>query len=1363
MKKIVATLLFFIFANSFFAPVFSASNVVKQMSLNITDSAFDNLKSAAKFFKEKEFDSLCRVKKDADICKNGIPNTQNILNKSFSKDKKNDTEFQKKFFEVVVGFYNELNDYKISLNKINSETQSAVEVEQILVRKITEDLIKKLNEERKTLDDVNALFDERAKKYDELTDLNWNNVKAVTPDLQKYASDDFKKYRKDNKIEPHIEKTYAGLNDVEGLLKQKDDESLDDWLNRIGELKKSLQDEVKKTDTNIEVLKTIKVEREKENDTKLKSDLDDAWKKFMKALDDEKNAVKIFDNKLDDKNSYSSKKDKVSLKSMNDNLAKTKPVDVELHKVDDKNEISITDKKDIPALIKKLNEETERANNNADKLKKAKIAKLEEELQKERETEAGLINEIAGTNILISGKNEPEKILNDALVQQNLCPDCKNHKADKGNKDEDYIKNLEKEIKNVQLINDKLQSVKDTRADAFKNCQDELLNYVKPDQIKDLLPPIKNLSDCQDRLKLEKDRQEQEIQKIRNLFKDLIDRNSLIEDFERAIWAKDNVWLETKNNDLKEINKKYLPFGYNPETKSISCTDGNFGKNCPGDIKNIALKWDTVLEIESCLKNKSKACLNVIPTNQLSSWIRYIEMAIVRADDNIPVLKEYIEYKQQDCKNTLYWGTYVLSQSNTVPTLPGINKSNIKTTDKTTLVKEVEECKTQQTESKCQEFANVLNKKTTLKSLFEKVSLPSDVSENCVKNINEKVCSGYAKLSFGEKFSVANLGLTKSSNEMKEDYGSYLEECKNKVDAKVKADSIDAAKKKLDLQCLSGDEKAKNDMLVKFDNLAKTKSVDIVKDIIQKAIADECLKRSINAEVEKCNEKSGTPNMIKNYAIVNGKANYTSVEDVKNKCFETFKNKCSNKDYKWNLTYENMTSELKKCEDEAGPKKCNDHIAEVEKVLGVGAKVDTTGWTWLNKAPECYKQSDEKICADYQKDLKEKLNFTFVDIKDANNTVNVKNCKAMVDKVRNEMNAALNACPELKDKNISEFKNVNEIKDMCAKVKALNACPALKDRKVSEFKTVAEIEAECKKINIQNAIKICNDVATEKKLKGLLNGEYNDISKVNNDCLDKFKKECSSKDWDSFKLDLLNKNSVNELKKKYDDCSLRKMNAEKCATYESEQRIKYSETLAKIEGAPTDDLDRCKAFVDEKLCISYLDKKGATPTDELKKAKYSVDKCLSIANVKELANLKIKLQEEAADFVCKALKVMKYSESHTAQAGSNIYVEVVNTNVREDIGKYKTNFSYIGSSVNPSNFFCHIAKYCKLSRGSFPSLNGKCKNNGSWDKNPNSEGKHELTNGVKKVVRAEILRVYGDDPSGDICSNISRVSNGECN
>ncbi|MBR4316415.1 MAG: hypothetical protein IKP65_05570, partial [Alphaproteobacteria bacterium] len=129
----------------------------------------------------------------------------------------------------------------------------------------------------------------------------------------------------------------------------------------------------------------------------------------------------------------------------------------------------------------------------------------------------------------------------------------------------------------------------------------------------------------------------------------------------------------------------------------------------------------------------------------------------------------------------------------------------------------------------------------------------------------------------------------------------------------------------------------------------------------------------------------------------------------------------------------------------------------------------------------------------------------------------------------------------------------------------------------------------------------------------------------------------------------------------------------------------------------------------------------------------------------------------------KALKVMKYSESHTAQSGSNIYVQVVNTNVKEDIRKYKTNFSYIGSSVNPSNFFCHVAKYCKLSRGSFPSLNGKCKNNGSWDKNPNSAGKHELTNGVKKVVRAEILRVYGDDPSGDICSNISRVSNGECN
>ena len=938
MKKIVATLLFFIFANSFFAPVFSASNVVKQMSLNITDSAFDNLKSAAKFFKE-QVDFLCGVekdkdadikkdtdiKKDADICKKGIPNTQDILKESFSKDKKNDTDFQKKFFEVVVGFYNELNDYKISLNKINSETEIAVKTQQLLVKSTIGKLIEKLNKERETLNEVNALFNEKAKEYKDLTDLNWKNVEAVndvTSGLQRYRSDDFEKYREGKKIELHDKETYAGLDDVEGLLEQKYGESLDDWLTRIEKLKTSLKNEEIKTQKNIDALNAIKSAREKE------------------------------------------------------------------------------------------------------------------------------------------------------------------------------------------------------RADAFKNCQDELLNYVKPDQIKDLFPPIKNLSDCQDRLKSEKKTQETEIQNIINLFKDLIDRNSLIEDFERAIWAKDNVWLETKNNDLKEMkdDKKYLPFGYNPETKSISCTDGNFGKDCPKDIINIALKWDTVEKIGRCLEDKSEVCLNVIPTNQLASWITYIKMAIERADRNIPVLKGYIEYKQKDCKNTLYWGTYVLSQSDTVPTF-GINKSNIKTTDKTTLVEEVKECKTQQTESKCQEFANILNKKTTLKSLFEKVSLPSDVSENCVKNINEKVCSGYAKLSFGEKFSVANLGLTKSSDEMKENYGSYLEECKNKVDAKVKADSIDAAKKKLDLQCLSGDEKAKNDMLIKFDNLAKNQSVDDVKNIIQKAIADECLKRSINAEVEKCNEKSGTQKsgtqkMIEYYAIVNGKPNYTSVEDVKNKCFETFKNKCSNKDYKWNLTYENMTSELKKCEDEAGPKKCNDHIAEVEKVLGVGAKVDTTGWTWLNKAPECYKKSDEKICADYQKDLKDKLNFTFVDIKDANNTVNVKNCKAMVDKVRNEMNAALNACPELKDKNISEFKNVNEIKDMCAKVKALNACPELKGKKATDFKTVKDVNDACEKAKVENAVKMCNEMANDYKSKNETSfisadvKNYSDVNAVEKACFDKVKKLC---------------------------------------------------------------------------------------------------------------------------------------------------------------------------------------------------------------------------------------------------------------
>ncbi|MBP3615739.1 MAG: hypothetical protein J6J27_02395 [Alphaproteobacteria bacterium] len=1057
MKKIVATLLFFIFANSFFAPVFSASNVVKEMSLNITDEAFSELKRAAEFFK-KQVDSLCQIKKDADICKNGIPNipnTQNILNKSFSKDKKNETDFQKKFFEVVVGFYDELQKYKTDLETLHSETEIAVKTQQLLVKSTIGKLIEKLNEERRTLNEVNALFDEKAKendkkaKYDDLTDLKWENVDAVTSDLRKYASKDFEKYREDNKkdneidnkIRRHDGKTYAGLDDVEGLLQQKDGESLDDWLNRIEKLKTSLKNEETKTDTNIKVLNTIK---------------------------------------------------------------------------------------------------SERANDNADKLKKAKIA------------------------------------------------------------------------------------------NAFKNCQEEL-KALSSKSLSKYDPPV-TAENCSDVLNELKRDIKGKIETIKKRFDDLKESIYTISLMEIVVFNKADSLLNEVDEKPEKMHKKarwngeYKRLGYSkdPSPNISYLTEIDNKLNYPtlnGKKLSYSDMDDLIKELGSGVKDDSDIAKNI------DSWLGYIEKVIQVADDDIRLVEDYIE---------------------------------------------------------------------------------SEI----------KICPDYKYTSV-----------------------SYLRSLR------------------------------KNSKDISSGNLETPTGKQSFKYALYDAV-DECLKqRSINAEVKKCNEnsgtqKSGTQDMIEKYAIVNGKANYTSVEDVKNKCFETFKNKCSNKDYKWNLTYDTMKSELKKCEDEAGPKKCNDHIAEVEKVLGVGAKVDTTGWTWLNKAPECYNKSDEKICDDYQKDLKEKLNFTFVDIEDANNTVNVENCKAMVDKVRNKMNAALNSCPELKDKNISEFKNVNEIKDMCAKVKALNVCPALKDRKVSEFKTVAEIEAECKKINIQNAIKICNDVATEKKLKGLLNGEYNDISKVNNDCLDKFKKECSSKDWDSFKLDLLNKNSVNELKKKYDDCSLRKMNVEKCKTYESEQRMeyfKYSGELAEIYGAPTDDLDKCKAFVDEKLCISYLEKKGVEPTDKLKEKKYSVDECLSVANEKELANLKIKLQEEAADFVCKALKVMKYSKSHTAQSGSNIYVEVINTSVREDIKKYGTNFSRIESSVNPSNFFCHVAKYCKLSGGSFPSLIGRCKNNGEWIENPNSQGKHELTNGVKKVVRAEILRVYGDDPSGDICSNISRISNGECN
>lgn len=877
MKKIVATLLFFIFANSFFAPVFSASNVVKQMSLNITDSSFDNLESAAKFFK-KQVDFLCSGKKDKkdadipDICKNGIPNipnTQDILN-NFSKDKKNDTDFQKKFFEVVVGFYNELNSYKISLNKINSETEIAVKTQQLLVKSTIGKLIKKLNEERKTLDDVNALFDERAKKYDELTDLNWNNVKAVTPDLQKYASDDFKKYRKDNKIEPHIEKTYAGLNDVEGLLKQKDGESLDDWLTRIGELKKSLQDEVKKTDTNIEVLKAIKVEREKENDTKLKSDLGDAWKKFMDALDDEKDAVEIFDDKLVDKNDYSSKKDKdkVSLKTMNYNLkeTKTKLVDVELHEVDNKNEISIADKKDISALIEKLNDETKRANNNADILKKAKIA------------------------------------------------------------------------------------------NAFKNCQNEL-EALSSKSLSEYKPPV-TAENCSDVLNELKRDIKGKIETIKEKFDALKERIYTISLMEIVIFNQADNLLNQQNEKPEKMHTeaewngeyKKLGYGKDPSPNISYLTEIDNKLNYPtlegktlsySDMDNLIKSFDSVAKDDSDI------------AKNIDSWLGYIEKVIKVADYDIRLVEDYIKSEMEICPDYKY-------------------------------------------------------------------TLVSDIRG--LHGNTKDISSG-------------------------------------------------------NLETPTGDQSFKY--------------------ALYEAV-NECL----NAEVKKCNENSGTQDMIEYYAIVNGKPNYTSVEDVKNKCFETFKNKCSNKDYKWNLTYDTMKSELKKCEDASGKTKCATHKDNALKTIvaniDAGKKDNALKTIVVNidagkvgdVPPACYLNADKLICdayAQYAQKVITKPQFTFKDITVETDMTNISNCKNLVDEQEKKEKAILDA---------------------------LNACPELQGKKATDFKTVKDVNDACEKAKVENAVKMCNEMANDYKSKNETSfisadvKNYSDVNAVEKACFDKVKKLC---------------------------------------------------------------------------------------------------------------------------------------------------------------------------------------------------------------------------------------------------------------
>ena len=204
MKKFVATLLFFIFANSFFAGAFASSISGETLNLKVDSQTVKNLHSAVDVF-EKTYNDFCDGRTIA-LCQEkfsgAFPNSAELKRTNY--DEKN----AKRFFELIAGFYNDLQNFNSEKNTIGSKEKDDLRA-QIMAKKAKRlselsELVKKVNEERGLLDDLDG------KKRDQLTKENETTLTSLG--LNKYDGD-LDGY-KDNGVEQHNLKDNIDLSKI---------------------------------------------------------------------------------------------------------------------------------------------------------------------------------------------------------------------------------------------------------------------------------------------------------------------------------------------------------------------------------------------------------------------------------------------------------------------------------------------------------------------------------------------------------------------------------------------------------------------------------------------------------------------------------------------------------------------------------------------------------------------------------------------------------------------------------------------------------------------------------------------------------------------------------------------------------------------------------------------------------------------------------------------------------------------------------------------------------------------------------------------------------------------------------------------
>ncbi len=649
MKKFLVALLFFFFANSIVAPVFADSNVKKIVKLKVDSSTEKSLGRAGKAF-EDEYLKFCKDFKDKnlELCKDGF--SQKYPNSSKIKTVEYNAEKPEEFFNLVVEFYKELQEFAASkdseLTKLNEQAKNDI---QDLLKTIAEkrnELVEKLNNERKILNELNL-----SDGYKSIDDATEDNLKAPNSDLKKYAAKIDKKTYPDDKIIVHVERN---LSSKSSDLSKKSDEDLDKWQKRLMEIDKSIDTEIAKTEKNIAALKNIKKKQEDDKKNERQKTLDAAWDALEKALEEEKKAFKNYDNKS--VADYKKTEKEFDLTNMENAINKAKNGGDKLPLEDHEPKISkpSLDAENFDKLVENLKKQTTIANNNAEKLNNAKKGKDEKELDdlknkllEEKQKEAGLLKSINGDEISVSAFDKAVDELNNSLAKTTVKN--KNGKVilkdEKGKEKsfEEQKKILTDEINNVRKINEQLEKINKNKTDEFENCKKELASLIAPDALGTLQnPKVDSLENCKIQLDAKKKEQNKQLEEIENNFIELYLLVKKIDLLEKTIYTTKN--RMTDKNVTKD-GFDYKMLGYSDSKNEIGCLDDIGGVGYCKGKKLVSLDWNVVANSENI----------DIGNAELKNWNDYFVKVIAQAEQNVNNMKAYVDSEKNKCDYSGYW------------------------------------------------------------------------------------------------------------------------------------------------------------------------------------------------------------------------------------------------------------------------------------------------------------------------------------------------------------------------------------------------------------------------------------------------------------------------------------------------------------------------------------------------------------------------------------------------------------------------------------------------------------------------------------------------------------------------------------